>query len=104
MLNVAKISTHLRQGLWGEAAHTAQDLDNILVSGGRDSATHNLFAQTESKGLWNHHAFGEMGIVAYHHNNKTRSKLADHGRPCIYLGKSPDHATEVYGFLNTLTK
>jgi hypothetical protein len=30
--------------------------------------------------------------------------LADHGRPCIYLGKSPDHATEVYGFLNTLTK
>jgi len=39
--------------------------------------------------------FGEMGVVA-EHTKKIRSKLADRGKTCIFVGYANRHAGEVY--------
>jgi hypothetical protein len=33
-----------------------------------------------------------------------RAKLEDHGKPVIYLGSMPDHAKDMYRFLNVATQ
>ena len=40
--------------------------------------------------------WGEMGIVANHEDKKIRSKLADRGRPMMFVGYATDHAGDVY--------
>jgi hypothetical protein len=44
-----------------------------------------------------------MAIVEENHNHKIRSKLANRGRVCMFLGHAPNHATDTFQFLNLQT-
>ncbi len=103
MLNGAKLPTVKRKGLWTEAARTATDLENILVSTRKPVASYNAFFEKELPGLRNMRTFGEVAIVNDHKKRKMRGKLDDRGRPCIVLGRAENHNRDVYRFLNLET-
>ena len=103
MLNGAKLPTVKRKGLWTEAARTATDLKNILVSTRKPVASYNAFFEKELPGLRNMRTFGEVAIVNDHKKRKMRGKLDDRGRPCIVLGRAENHNRDVYRFLNLKT-
>jgi hypothetical protein len=46
------------------------------------------------------HTFSEMAIVEDHQSHGVRGKLNNHGRPAMFLGVQPDHARDMYCFLN----
>ena len=104
MLNGAKLPTVKRKGLWTEAARTATDLENILVSARKPIASYNAFFEKELPGLRNMRTFGEMAIVNNHAKRKMRGKLDDRGRPCLLLGRAKNHHRDVYRFLNLETE
>jgi hypothetical protein len=103
MLNGAKLPTVKRKGLWTEAARTATDLENILVSTRKPIASYNAFFEKELPGLRNMRTFGEIAIVNDHKKRKMRGKLDDRGRPCLLLGRAENHNRDVYRFLNLET-
>jgi Reverse transcriptase (RNA-dependent DNA polymerase) len=96
MLNWAKFPSSLRQLLWAQCANHATQLENILCKQNSKTASELFYCQNPP---WILHLkiFGEIGIV--HDHKKIRSKLADRGRPCIFIGYSSDHAPNVYKFL-----
>jgi hypothetical protein len=104
MLNGAKLPTVKREGLWTEAARTATDLENILVSTGKPIASYNALIEKELPGLRTMGTFGEIAIVNDLAKRKMRGKRGDRGRPCILLGRAENHHRDVYRFLNLETK
>jgi hypothetical protein len=48
--------------------------------------------------------FGEMAVVENHDRRKIRSKLENRGKQCVFLGVAPNHAQDVFRFLNLDTK
>jgi hypothetical protein len=88
------------KGLWTEAARTATDLENILVSARKPIASYNAFFEKELPSLRNMRTFGEMAIVNNHAKRKIRFKLDDRGRPCLLLGRAGNHHRDLYRFLN----
>jgi hypothetical protein len=104
MLNRAKLPTVKRKGLWTEAARTATDLENILVSTRKPIASYSAFFEKELPGLRNMRTFGEIAIVNDHKTNKMRGKLDDQGIPCLLLGRAENHHRDVYRFLNLATE
>jgi hypothetical protein len=71
MLNVTKVPIHLCHGVWPEAAHSS-DCVPFLKS------------------------FGEMAVVENDQTSGMRAKLADSGKPVMYLGMMPlpEHRNE----------
>ena len=104
MLNGAKLPTVKRKGLWTEAAQTATDLENILVSTRKPIASYNAFFEKELPGLRNMRTFGEIAIVNDHKTKKMCGKLDDRGRPCLLLRRAENHHRDVYRFLNLATE
>jgi hypothetical protein len=104
MLNGARLTKELRNGLWTEAARTASDLENTLVSSTRPVAPFNQFFEKELPGIRNAHPFGEMGIVNHHQGKTLRGKLEDRGRACLHLGRATDQPRDTYRFLNLQTR
>ena len=81
-MNGARLTKHLRNGLWAEAAKTATDLENVIVTRNRPKAAYNAFYGKNMPGLENIHNFGEVGIVNFGStNNRMRPKHANRGRP-----------------------
>jgi transposase InsO family protein len=103
MLNGARLTKELRNGLWTEAARTASDLENTLVSTNRPVAAFNQFYEKELPGIRNAHPFGEIGIVHNHQGKTLRGKLEDRGRACLHLGRASDQPRDTYRFLNLQT-
>jgi hypothetical protein len=104
MLNSARLTKRLREGLWAEAASTAQQLENALVTDKRDQPSYNQFFKKEYPGFRNRHPFGELAIVNYGDENKIKSKLSDRGRVCIYLGHAVNHPQDAHRFFNIQTE
>ena len=104
MLNAAELPTHLRDGLWAEAARHATHLDTILVKAGEDESSFMKFYGGLPVWVSDIRPFGEVGIKANLANKKTRSKLSDRGEPVLFVGFPEDHAEGVYRLFKWETK
>ena len=104
MLNGARLTKELRHGLWTQAARTATDLENTLVTFTRHVAPFNQFFEKELPGIRNAHPVGEIGIVNNHKGKTLRGKLEDCGRACLHLGRADDQPRDTYRFLNLETR
>jgi hypothetical protein len=103
LLNQAGFEKSKRNLLWVECAATATKLDNLLVTSSKETSPYEKF-YGEPSPLSNHlRKFGEIGVVTKHNNNKIKSKLADRGVNCVFLGYARDHAPNVYRMLNLET-
>ena len=101
ILNGAKLTSAMRNGLWAEAAKHATELENTLVTKNKPVAAYTAFYKKDNPAFPHFHVFGEMAIVSYGRDlNRFKPKHLNRGRPCIYLGRSPDHPNDTYRFLN----
>ena len=103
-MNAARLPKDLREGLWAECANTCTKLDNILVRENGQDPPYKQFYGEDPKFVKYLRTWGEMGIVANHQNKKIRAKLADRGRPMMFVGYAEDHAGDVYRMWNPATK
>ena len=100
MLNGARLTASLRSKLWAEAAKTATDCENMLANESGESS-HSLFYGGEPNYARHLRTFGEVAIIT---DNKTiKGKLADRGKPCLFLGYSSTHTGDTFKFLNLST-
>ena len=104
LLNSAGLDKELREGLWAEAAQYATDIENLLVTPSKTHSSWFAFYQRDHPILRNIRQFGEVAIVEEHRTRGMRSKLEDRGKPCIYLGRAKDHASDTYRFLSLDSK
>jgi hypothetical protein len=104
MLNAAKVPIHLRHVAWPEAARAATELKNLLVSYSQTKSSYELFHGLPSDHVPFFKTFGDMAVVENFQTCGMRVKLADHGKPVMYmLGMMPNHAKDTYRFLNIAT-
>jgi hypothetical protein len=103
MLNAAKVPTHLRHDVWPEAACTATQLKNLLVSYSQTKSLYELFHGLPSDHVPFLKTFGEMAVVENVQTHGMCAKLVDCGKPVMYLGMVPNHAKDTYCFLNIAT-
>ena len=105
MYHSAGLSDSHKVGLWCECASTATVLENLIATRGQNNkSSHELFYGTPPNHAKYLREFGEVGIVAKHSNKKVRSKLADRGIPCLFVGYAENHSTDVYRMFNLKTK
>ena len=102
MMIGAGLNTSQREKLWAEAVNTATDMDNLIVTEGREKPPHELFMKEMPKYARHLRTFGEMAIVAK--RDTLKSKLGDRGKKCMFLGYSHTHAGNVYRMLDINTK
>jgi transposase InsO family protein len=104
MMNRARFTRAVRDAMWAECAATATKLENHMLKYGQEISP---IAKMEGKtkdwfcDLW---SFGEIAIVLDNAHKKMRGKLEDRGYPCMFLGYSDNHASNVYQFLNLKTQ
>jgi hypothetical protein len=103
MLNAANLPLAIRNGIWAEAASTASDLENALVSATKETPAYQLLHRKEHPTIRGLHPFGEMAVIEINANRKIRSKLENRGKMCIYLGRALNHSLEIGRFLNLST-
>lgn len=103
MMNSAKIPRKMREGLWAEAADTASQIEDRIVTPSKPIAAYNKFYNIKEEKLKTLKPFGSIGIVEINKTRKIRGKLEDRGRPCMYLGQARNHADDVYRFLDLTT-
>jgi hypothetical protein len=75
MLNAANLSSKLRNGLWAEAAQTASDIENSLVSANKDTPAYTRFYNQAQPHIQSFHPFGELAVVEINATRKIRNKL-----------------------------
>ena len=63
-----------------------------------------MFWKRKSPYIKNLHEFGEIGVVERHEIRRIREKLENRGKPCIYVGKVPDHTQDNYKFYSIETR
>jgi hypothetical protein len=100
MMNAAKLPRQLREGLWAEAAETASQIEDKIVTPNKTIAAYNKFYNIKEEKLKAFNPFGSIGIVEISKIRQIRGKLEDCGRPCMYLGQARNHADDVYRFLD----
>ena len=100
MLNWARLTENMRNGLWAQCALLATQLENILYKPGNKKSASELFYGKNPTWIQNLNFFGEIGIVHDGQNAKIRGKLSDRGIECMFIGYSDDHAANVYKFFN----
>jgi hypothetical protein len=91
MINAANLPEELRSGLWTEAANTATDVENSLVSVNKTLPSYRAFYSNDYPSIRSLHPFGELAVVEINANRKIRNKLANRGRVCLYLGRASNH-------------
>jgi hypothetical protein len=104
ILNSARLSQDLCNGLWAEAAKYATDVENSLITGSRQASSWSMFYKKESPIIRNLRQFGEIAILDNHQKRGFHSKLENRGYAALYLGHADNHASDVYRFLNLETK
>jgi hypothetical protein len=103
MLNAARLVKFIREGVWAEAAKRATDIENMLATLNKPVAAYQRFYGIKEREMKFYKPFGDMAIVEENHNHKIRSKLANHGRGCMFLGHAPNHATDTFRFQSLQT-
>ena len=94
--------THRHQ-LWAKATLTAPELDQILVEYGEPKNSFEKCFLPKAKGIVSQpRVFGETVIVT--DRTGIKSKLADRGRVCGWVGYAADHAAGIHRVLNPVTK
>jgi len=104
MLNLAGLITKyedLHQGLWAECADTATKLENLTTKTGRDPPFQ-LFYKCNPPYLKSLQVFGKIGVT--NSTQKLCSKLANHGKHCMFVSYAAGHAGNTYKMLNLQTK
>ena len=74
------------------------DMENVLISPKNSVSPYERFYGSKSPYTENVHEFGEIGVVERHTEQKMRQKSKNSRKPCIYVGKFPNHTQEVYKF------
>ncbi len=103
MFDFADAEDKIRVGTWTECANTACDIENLIVSNNKPVSSYRSFYEKDPKYITSMRTFGEMAIVTNHENKKMRSKLADRGKPAMFLGYATNHSQDVYRMLNIKT-
>ena len=75
----------------------------ILVNTNNQQSPYEKFYGVRTKYEEHLRTFCEMGIVTISNTNKTKSKLADRGIPCVFVGYARNHAGNVYRMFNMKT-
>ena len=101
MLSAADLPDKLRPQLWAEAAKTATDVDNVLLSI-KDGRSAHAALNMQIPNLKHLRQFGEVALVKFAPNIK--GKLLNRGIPVIYLGHSSGHAADVHRVMSIPTK
>jgi hypothetical protein len=104
MLNEACTPMILRRGIWAEAACTATDMRNYLVSYKSDTSSYEKFMGAKYDCIDTLHTFCEMAIIEDHPTRGIRAKLQDRGRPVMFVGTTHEHTSDTYHFLSVITK
>jgi hypothetical protein len=104
MLNTEKLTKDLCQGVWEECATMASDIEDMVVTLNKPVAAFNQFYGIKEPKLSIMKPFGEMAVVENHDRRKIRSKLENRGKTCMFLGAAPNHAPDIFRFLNLETK
>ena len=104
MLNDAKLMPSLRKKLWAEAANTATLLKNHVMQKSQDTSAFSQFCWKGEKIILSTslHKFGEICICT-DNSKPIKSKLSLHGKLCMFLGYTEDHAKGTYCPLNVNT-
>jgi hypothetical protein len=63
MLNAAKVTKELREGIWAEAAKTAGDIENMIINPNKPVAAYNMFYGIKESKFKILHPFGKMAVV-----------------------------------------
>jgi hypothetical protein len=79
------------------AAKCVTQLENTIVDSSTMTASEKLTA-SNPKWFKNLCTFGEIGIT--YNNQKIKGKLDNRGYPCMFIGYTEDHASNVYVFFN----
>ena len=103
MLNHARLPKDKRNQLWAECAGTATKLENLMCSTMSEVSPHEQFYGELPKYSRHLRVFGEIGIVSDYANMKIRGKLADRGKPCLFVGYPENHASDVFRMINLQT-
>lgn len=101
VLNGARLPKYIRDGVWAEAAHYSTDIENIIVTATKQVSADNKFYGNTNNNIGQLRIFGEIGVV--HFGKKIRAKLDDRGKPCMFLGRAPNHSSDTHRFLNLAT-
>ena len=103
MLIGSGIQQPLRNSLWAEAVNTATELDGILVAQGQKLSPYQKFFGKGYKSIIDvTKTFGEKCIVA--NQTTIKNKLADRGKPCLWMGYAKDHSVGTFRLYNPATR
>ena len=103
MMTAVKWDDQMKLKFWMEAAATGTKLDTIMNEKGQKSPFQSFYNESP---LFEKHlrTFGEVGIMTLKPGSSIKSKLADRGIKCLFLGYAANHAGNVYRVLNLETK
>jgi hypothetical protein len=97
VLNAAGFPAFLRSILWSYAAKCVTQLDNTIVDSSTMTASEK-FTGSIPKWFKSLRTFGELGIT--YNNQKIKGKLDNRGYPCMFIGYTEDHASNLYVFFS----
>jgi hypothetical protein len=97
VLNAAGFPAFLRSRLWSYAAKCVTQLENTIVDSSTMTASEK-FTGSNPKWFKNLRTFGEIGISYI--NQKIKGKMDNRVYPCMFIGYTEDHASNVYVFFN----
>lgn len=103
MLNTARVPQNIREGIWAEAAQYATDIENIIVSANKPISSDNQFYKTTGSTIKSLRVFGEVAVVEDSKTRKIHGKLVNRGKPCLFLGRAPNHSSDTFRFLSLET-
>jgi hypothetical protein len=104
ILNAARLTETLRNGLWAQCAFLTCKLENIIVKTSDLKSASEIFYGKNPIWIKNLKTFGEVAIVSDHTQRKMKNKLSDRGFACLFIGYPDNHAKDVFQFLNLDTK
>jgi Reverse transcriptase (RNA-dependent DNA polymerase) len=102
MLNAARLTRRLKNGLWTHCAKLATQLENVIVKPTDNKTAAERLYGNNPNWINNLHIFGEVAMIAYRRNIK--AKLVNRGYPSLFMGYSDNHAEGVFIFFKLSTE
>ena len=94
MLNGARVTSKMREGLWAEAASHATFLENHLASRQNERPPVIKFNGKKDDAFEHVHTFGEMAVVKNH--QRIVSKMSNRGKTVMYVGHAKNHQGDMH--------
>ena len=102
MMTGADWNLSLKRLLWPEPANTATDYDNYYpIPGDSLGSEHKFWGKGYKSYIDSPKIFGEACIVTNH--TRIKAKLADRGKPCMWMGFAKNHKAGTYRLYNQKT-